>query len=119
MGLQLGRLLGLQAVIALICALIAWFADGTASAQSAALGAMTGSVGAVAFVAVHGALVARGAREQVRNAFGAYVVAELARISSTIILLAVSLPGVDAEHAGAYIATFVATLMAYTLLLLF
>ena len=63
MGLQLGRLLGLQAVIALICALIAWFADGTASAQSAALGAMAGSVGAVAFVAVHGALAAAVGRQ--------------------------------------------------------
>jgi F0F1-type ATP synthase assembly protein I len=119
MGLQLGRLLCLQAAIGLCCALIAGLAGDLQSAQSAVLGAMAGSVGAVAFVAVHGALGLFGAKEKARSAFSAYVVAELSRIGSTIVLLAVTLPAIEAEHAGAYLATFVATLMAYTLLLLF
>ena len=119
MGLQLGRLLTLQAMIALFTALIAWLSGGAASAQSAVLGAVVGGVGAVTYVLVHAVLSRGGAKDTARGAFSAYVVAEVGRIGVTIGMLAVTLPAIDGEHAGAFLFTFVASLMAYTLLLLF
>ncbi len=119
MGLQLRRLLGLQLAIALCSALVAWVVGGATSVLSAVLGAAVAGSGAIAYVLVHGALVLRGAGERSATALSAVVVAELSRIGVTIGFLALVLPIIDAEHTMYFLATFIACLMAYTLLLLF
>jgi len=116
---QLVRFMGLQLAM-LLLAVIGLAVDGRLQdLRGAALGFAAGSSGAVVFVLLQTLLDVCGADRSRKKALLAMIAAEAARLATTIGMLMWALRSVSSESAVAVIAAFVASVMAYTLMLLF
>jgi F0F1-type ATP synthase assembly protein I len=111
MGRALARLLGLQLALALMIAAVVFLWSGPQAALAALAGGGIGASGAVAYVAMFGALGPRSPGGSLRG----HIAAEAARIAVIVGLLWLGFGWAGPEGAAPLLAGFIATLAANVL----
>ncbi|RPI47415.1 MAG: hypothetical protein EHM59_04445 [Betaproteobacteria bacterium] len=115
MGRQLSRLLALQGAITTVIAggIFVWgnFSNGIA----ALLGGAAAAVAALAYGVAHWLQGAGGTGKLLRI----FLVAELSRVGTAVVLLGLGMANLPGEAAIAYLVAFAAALLAYLLVFLF